>query len=219
MEYIGGRELVKARVRDFVGRYGDKGVVVLRAALDIALSGGRKVLGDFSYRDLVIRLRSMGIEYNPSNILRILERNYGIIDKSFSSSKQTWYRFVDIDAVREALYESSYSGVEDYRVRSLRIKYRSLRPERIREFLRGLLHKSSLSRYDVMRFRDFSFKDLDLLVDLVERMEEYEDLFRQEIAVLREILELADRVASRIEGRGAEVFAGEERVYNVDIGG
>ena len=107
--YIDSRDLVKARVLDFLEKYGDKGFIVLKTAIEISLSNtNNRRFGDFSYQSLVFRLNSMGIGYNPSNILRILEREYGVIEKTYSSSRQKWYRFIDLDAVREALYEYSY---------------------------------------------------------------------------------------------------------------
>ena len=134
--YIDSRDLVKARVLDFLEKYGDKGFIVLKTAIEISLSNtNNRRFGDFSYQSLVFRLNSMGIGYNPSNILRILEREYGVIEKTYSSSRQKWYRFIDLDAVREALYEYSY-GTSDPRIRILKIKYNSLEPYSLLQRLR-----------------------------------------------------------------------------------
>ncbi len=202
MRFVDGRDLLKARVREFLERYGDKGLVVLRAAIETALSsyGGR--YGDFSYKSLVLRLRSMGVEYNPSNLLRILERNYGLIEKSFSSSNQTWYRFIDLDAVREAIdeYMGLQSPSDDPEIRLLRIKYRSLQPDKLLSILKSLYRKPRLNKYDVSLFRELAFKELDLVADLLNKMLRYEDLFSNEISLLNEILVYADYVASKIAG-------------------
>ena len=216
MTYIDSRELLKLRVKDFLDKYGDKGVVVLRSAVEVSMNNGfrSRRFGDFSYKSLVIKLRSMGINYNPSNLLRILERNYGILEKTFSSSNQTWYKFIDIDAVREAIQE--YMGIinnsDDPDIRLLRIKYRSLQPDKILSVLKSLYRKPRLNKYDIGLFREIVFKDLDLVTDLLNRMLRYEDLFTNEIMVLNEILVYADYVASKIAGINVGTFLEDEHI-------
>lgn len=99
---------VKERVLEFLARYGERGYAVLRAAVEATLgSNGRHGvrLGDFNYREVVAKLRSYGLEYNPSNLLSILEREYAVIETSYKSSNQHWWRFLDLEAVIEALDE------------------------------------------------------------------------------------------------------------------
>ncbi len=220
--YIDNRELLKLRVKDFLDKYGDKGVVVLRSAIEVSMNNGfgSRRFGDFSYKSLVIKLRSLGVDYNPSNLLRILERNYGVLEKTFSSSNQTWYKFVDIDAVREAVQE--YMGVinnsDDPDIRLLRIKYRSLQPDKLLSVLKSLYRKPRLNKYDISLFRELVFKDLDLVTDLLNRMLRYEDLFTNEIRILNEILVYADYVASKIVGINLGIPLDDEKVqYNEAI--
>jgi len=195
-------EITRAQVFDFLRQYGDKGLLVLRTALDIALDPNiDHRLGDFSYKHLVIRLRAMGINYNPSNLLRIMEREYTLIEKTYSSSNQKWWRFIDLDGVRNALNE--YIGgtsFSDPRLRILLIKYRSLEPSRILSFLKRISTKPVLSSIDKKVFREIVFKELDLIAEILEKMMEYEDVFEKEISVLNEIIMLAERVAARLEG-------------------
>jgi len=109
---------VRERVLEFLARYGEKGFYVLKAAVEACIEGRsarRGVrLGDFSYREVAARLREYGLEYNPSNLLSLLEREYAVIETTYRSSGQHWWRFIDLDAVIEALdaYERGSQGVE-----------------------------------------------------------------------------------------------------------
>ncbi len=100
---------VRERVLEFLARYGEKGYYVLKAAVEASLEGGssrRGVrLGDFSYREVVAKLKSYGLEYNPANLLSRLEREYAVIETSYRSGGQHWWRFIDLDAVIAALDE------------------------------------------------------------------------------------------------------------------
>ena len=100
---------VRERVLEFLAKYGEKGYYVLKAAVEASLQGGSQRrgvrLGDFSYREVVAKLRSYGLEYNPANLLSKLERDYAVIETSYRSSGQHWWRFIDLDAVIEALDE------------------------------------------------------------------------------------------------------------------
>ncbi|MEM1879294.1 MAG: hypothetical protein QXJ18_05995, partial [Desulfurococcaceae archaeon] len=94
------------RLIAFLEKYGEKGLIVLKTAFDLSQDPHiDHRLGDFSFKHLVLKLTSIGFNYNPVNLLRILEKEYGIIEKSYSSSNQTWWRFVDIEAVRRVLSE------------------------------------------------------------------------------------------------------------------
>ncbi len=197
-EYIDSRDLLKARVHEFLERYGDKGFIVLKTAIEVSLSSynGRRY-GDFDYRGLVFRLRSHGVEYNPSNLLRVLERDYGIIEKSYSSSNQKWYRFIDLEGVREALYEHSGS-ISDPRIRVLKIKFNSLEPYNLLKRLKQLASKHVLSVHDREFVKKIAFSELDKICELIEQMSVYEEYFREEIMVLNEVIEYASIVSNKI---------------------
>lgn len=143
-------DLVKLRTLEFLSNYGDKGYIVLRTALDIALDPGiDHRLGDFSFKHLVFRLRRQGINYNPANLIRILEKEYGLIEKTYSSKSQKWWSFIDLEPIRKALLE--YSGVEEAeepRLRLLLIKYKSMEPSRLLNVLRRLSMKDTLNAID-----------------------------------------------------------------------
>lgn len=194
-------DLIKLRTLEFLSNYGDKGYIVLRTAIDIALDPGiDHRLGDFSFKHLVFRLRRQGIIYNPANLIRILEKEYGLIEKTYSSSSQKWWSFVDLESIRKALLE--YSGVEEAeepRLRLLLIKYKSMEPSRLLNTLRRLSMKDSLNAIDKKVFREIVFGDLDKITSILEEMMAYEDVFSKEIMTLQEIISLAERIASKIE--------------------
>lgn len=191
----------------FLEKYGEKGLLVLKAAYDIAQDPNvDHRLGDFSFKHLVLRLASMGFNYNPINILRIMEREYGIIEKSYTSSNQTWWRFVDIDATRSTLSEQYGAQLEDPVIKSILIKYRSLEPRSIMETLKRLLAKESLTNADKELFKNIAFTTLDKIVWLINEMEKYEEVFNPEIRVLREILNLADMVSSKLDKPRSKIY-------------
>ncbi len=210
---------VKERVLEFLAEYGERGYAVLRAALDAYSSApGRGVrLGDFSHREVVARLRAWGIEYNPSMLLRILERDYGVIETSYRSGNQHWYRFLDPGAVAEALDEydrgtdpgaqgEEEQGIEDPEVEVLRVQVASLDPQGVMEELRRLSAKPRLGRAELARLRRLAFEELELAARLLRRAEElgYEG---PEVEMLRELIAAASRLARRILATGRAASA------------
>ncbi len=202
---------VRDRVLEFLAEYGEKGYAVLRAAAESALSAGQRSvrLGDFSYREVVARLRAWGIEYNPSMLLRVLERDYGVIETSYRSSSQHWWRFIDLDATLEALelYEKGVNPTEegegdtgldeDPEVALLRLQIASLNPYSLLEKLEKLNAKPRLTPADYAVLRSIAFNDLPAAVELVRRAEElgYEG---EEVQALRRLLNVAARLASKL---------------------
>jgi len=190
-------------IRDAYNRYGDKLLQVLDAALTVARSYRLTGLlrdGDFDYRGLVAELRRRGFEYNPSQLLRILEREYGILETVYHSSNQRWFKFKDISAVEEALAEiRGAHNFEDPKLKVIRIQIRSLQPRLWMERLKKMTLKDRLTRTDIKLFTEFSFKILPKIVKLLEVCEEYEEQLRAEVNVLKNIIELADLVSSRLE--------------------
>jgi len=201
--YIEASSVVKARAIEFIEKYGDKGLIVLKTAVELSYenSSRLKKMGDFSYSQLVMRLRSSGINYNPSNLLRILEKEYGLIYKSYESSTQKWYSFVDLDAVKDALdeYMGHPTALEDPKITYMRIKYRSLEPIRMLKLLRSMALKSSLTKNDKKLFKKMVFNDLKHVVEILDEMSEYMDIFSNEIKILNEILLLANTISSKLE--------------------
>lgn len=188
-----------SKLAAFLERFGEKGLLVLKAAFDISQDPNiDHRLGDFSYKHLVLRLASMGLQYNPVNLLRVLEKEYGVIEKSYSSSNQTWWRFSDLESVKRVLSEHYNIEADDPKIRALLIKYKSLEPVMLLDRLRKLLVKERLTANDKEAFKEFVFSELDKITMLINEMEKYEEVFHGEISTLREILALADLVASKL---------------------
>lgn len=212
MAAVGG---VRDRVLEFLAKYGERGLLVLRAAIAAAIARRGEVgvkLGDFSYRDVVVRLRVQGISYNPSMLLRILERDYGVIETCYRSGNQHWWKFVDFDSVVEAveayekgdnILESSGEGEDaglesDPRVELVRIQIAALRPRRLLKTLRILAAKKRLTSRDVRVFEDLAFNVLPKVVRVLEEAREYEGELVEEIVLLEKVLGLAVRVARKM---------------------
>ncbi|HIC98350.1 MAG TPA: hypothetical protein EYP08_01460 [Pyrodictiaceae archaeon] len=213
MATVGG---VRDRVLEFLAKYEERGLLVLKAAIAAAIArkreGGVK-LGDFSYRDIVVRLRAQGISYNPSMLLRILERDYGVIETSYRSGNQHWWKFVDFDSVVEAVeaYEKGDDAIgalkeddeeigleSDPRVELVRVQVAALRPRKLLKTLRVLAAKKRLTSRDVKVFQDLAFNVLPKLVHVLEKAREYEEELVEEIALLEKVLRLAVKIARKM---------------------
>lgn len=209
---------IRERVLGFLAEYGERGYSVLRAAVEAASTPrGRGVrLGDFNSREVAQRLRAWGIQYNPSMLLRILERDYAVIETSYRSSNQHWYRFLDIDAVVEALEEydrgiepvageetgeDGAGNLEDPEQMLLIVQIASLDPYTLLERLRRLAVKPRLSSSDLAALRRLAFNELENVAALLRRAEElgYEG---EEVEALRQVLTLALRLARRLLAQG-----------------
>lgn len=190
---------VSERLRLFLEKYGDKGLIVIKAAFEVAQDPYvDHRYGDFSFKHLVLKLQSQGFRYNPVNLLRVLEKEYGVIEKAYNSSNQTWWRFVDFEAVRSVLGEYYGVSYEDPRLKYLLIKYRSLEPNTVLDTLRRLAYKENLTSGDKEVFKEIVFNVLDKVLDVLREMEKYEDVFTSEISIIREILNLAEAVSSKL---------------------
>ncbi|WP_440059581.1 hypothetical protein ACSU1N_07290 [Thermogladius sp. 4427co] len=210
---------VYSATRAFLEKYGDKGFMVLKAALDVA--GDPNIdhrYGDFSFKSLVLRLARLGFNYNPVNLLRALEKEYGVIEKSYTSSSQTWWRFRDPEAVRKAVLGDTIE-IEDPRISLLKIKYEALEPGIIKNHLVKLASKTVLTKVDREGFRRIVFEDLPKLVELYYEMLGYEDYFKNEISTIREIIRLAELVSARlsrsIQAPGLEAVEESERAIRL----
>lgn len=181
---------------EFLARYGERGEMVLRAILDAARRRGlRPGPGDFDYRGVKEALARMGVSYNPAPLLRVLEREYGLIETTYHTGSQHWWRILDKRAIEEAIGSAS-SDPGDPRLRLLKVQFYSLDPEGVMELLQRLASRRRLSRAERERLRRIAFEILPLLVKwLEEASQEYPDELAGEIAYAEEILELAEAAA------------------------
>ncbi len=204
-------------IEEFLARYGEKGYLVIKAILSAADSnwlGGS--LGDFSYKMLREKLEEMGVSYNPSPLLSRLEKTYGLIETTYKSGGQHWWRIVDREALERGV--RLYEGVEEpdpqedygetsYRVKLLRIQFYSLNPQSLLETLARLSRKKRLADYDRRVLRRIVFEELPLLVDFLEKaQEEYPEELSQEISLAETILDMVEKIVqpshpARVGGR------------------
>ncbi|ABU81693.1 hypothetical protein [Ignicoccus hospitalis] len=193
--------LALARVREFLEEYGERAALVLKAALQVTdkyRAEGKNALGDFDYKGLTQTLKLMGVEYKPSLLLSKLEKEYGIIETTYKSGNQHWWRFVEEDAVREALEEED--EVEDPKLVMLKVQAAALGLEEIKGKLKLLLSKKRLSASDKKWFRNFAFETLPLVAKLAQEVVEegYED---PELLEALRVLKLSLKVASKLKSK------------------
>lgn len=208
---------VKTRVIDFLNKYGDKGYVVLKTIVEIAFDPEiDHRLGDFSYKHLVFKLSKMGIEYSPHNMMRILEKEYGLIEKTYISTTQKWWRLVEPETIRKTILEySSGLDLEEPELKLLAIKYRSLEPLNILNILRRLVVKDKLSNSEKELFRKIVFNELETITSLINKMQQYGELFKEELRTLGEVVNLAERISMKITNSSQTTVSkiSENKVY------
>jgi len=190
----------------FLAKYGERGYAVLKAILEEARKPVRgPQLGDFSFKGVKARLASYGIDYNPSLLLAKLEREYGVIETSYKSGGQHWWRIVDRRAIEEAVreWEGGGEGEElDPRARVLRIQFYSLEPEALLTALARMERQSRLTRRDKLLLRRVAFEVLPLIARFLEEAYEFRDELEGEVELAEEIIAVAERVMERLRSRG-----------------
>ncbi len=195
---------VRDRTTEFLLKFGERGAVVLGAALACEPNQ----LGDFSYKCVQEKLAERGQSLDPKMILRSLEKDFGITETSYKSANQHWWTFLDRGQVEEAL---SSGEEEDPAISLIKVQAQSLDIDGVERKLSVMLKKVSLSEVDRRIFRQFSFDDLPLFVKVYNDALQYEET--QEIAErIKKVINVAKSVAMRINEKGnSKRFAQEER--------
>jgi len=187
------------RAGSFIASYGERGYYVLKALLEASRElVGRARLGDFDFKSVKRKLEEYGLDYNPSLLLAKLEKEYGLIETTYKSGTQHWWRIRDIAEIEDAIAEyegrpSPRAYSSDPRLRLLRIQFYSLEPERLLARLERLARGRSPA--STRALREMAFRELPLLVEFLSKVEELglEDYLEAETAMARRILELAER--------------------------
>lgn len=187
---IGG---VKDRTTEALLRFGDRCRLILKTAVAIAESNDKKELGDFDYKTLVEKLQELGFDKDPKMILRALERDYGIIETSYKSTNQHWWRFINIEEVKEAIGEE----IEDPEVQLIKIQANSLNLAELERKLRFLLNKPVLSEVDKALFKKIAFEELNYVIEVYRKASMYEETY-DIVEKIKAILTLATKVSMRI---------------------
>jgi hypothetical protein len=195
---IGVQELID----DFLARYGEKGRAVLLAAVEAMIEIQRRSeytrLGDFDYKTLKEMLERLGGGVNPTNYLRALEREYGIVNQTYRSTRQQWWSFANKEAILSWYERQVGKPSDDPVVKVLVVKYRVLKPEEKLSRLEALSRKPSLSLVEQKEIMDFVFNELDKVLLVLNEIKKYGDVFRNEVNVLSRIIDLAYQLSSRI---------------------
>ncbi|MEM4848401.1 MAG: hypothetical protein QXM55_02050, partial [Ignisphaera sp.] len=191
-------------VLDAYRRYGQKLYIVLSTAIKIAKINklkGLKLPGDFEYRSLIEELEKQNFKYNPSMLLRILEREYNIIMTTYKTNNQHWYKFKDLEEIERALNNSVGLSldIDEPGIAMLKIQIKSLQINYWSKKLKQMSIKDKLSSADVKLFQRFAFNVLPKIVKILRKAEEFEDQFYAEINLLKELISLASIVADRID--------------------
>uniref|UniRef100_A0A7C2ZMN0 Uncharacterized protein n=1 Tax=Ignisphaera aggregans TaxID=334771 RepID=A0A7C2ZMN0_9CREN len=191
-------------ILDAYRRYGQKLCIVLSTAVKIAKMNKLKGLdlpGDFEYRELVDELEKQNFRYNPSMLLRVLEREYNIIETTYKTSNKHWYRFKDIEEVERALNSvmGVESNIEEPDLAMIKIQIKSLQIAYWVKKMKHLSIKGKLNSADIKTFQKFAFNVLPKIVKIIKKAEEYEDQLYAEISLLKELISLSMLVADRID--------------------
>ncbi len=196
---------IEMLLSDFLIKYGERGRAVLEAAIRAAnkstqnKSGVPSLPGDFDYRSLVEELGIMGYSYNPSPILRILEREYGFIRTTLHTSRQRWFVFSskEIRDVIENYVINTRENLDDADPDLLitKIQLISVMPNRIKTFLEKLVAKSKWSDSDYKKLRKLSEEELPLLKKIYKKASGRDEESWQNIArEIEEIFKLLNKV-------------------------
>jgi hypothetical protein len=197
LRIIGG---IEDRVKMVLAEHGDKALNVLKAALERARElderGYGIRFGDFDYRGLKQYLDRMGFRYNPSLLLRKMERDYAIIETTYKSANKHWWRFVDRKKVEKTIYPERVSRDPESLI--LRAKYVSISPSELLEILEEMKNKERLDKRDIRMFRRIVFDDADKIVELYGRMSERQSLYEKELETLSKILRDIEIISDRL---------------------
>jgi hypothetical protein len=187
---------VKDRTTEFLLKFGDKGKVLLKTLLEASEENENTELGDFSYKSVKEKLEEKGYGFDPKMLLRSLEKDYGIIETTYKSTNQHWWKFIDKEQVEEAL---EHDEIEDPKIKLVFLKFYSLDPKSLEKKLSFLMRKSVLTEMDKKTFRNLVFNEISQLTEIYEEASQYEET--QSIVIhAKRLLVMAYSIGKRIYG-------------------
>ncbi|MEM0340277.1 MAG: hypothetical protein QW617_03525 [Acidilobaceae archaeon] len=197
---------LKDKLRLFLAEYGERGYAVLKAVLDEAKSSKLKVrLGDVSARGVRERLKLNGIEYNPIPLLTKLEKEVGLLETSYKSSSQRWWKVFGLEVLEEVLKE--YVGEEqlqfdvsesmEARVFRLQLELVGLRDLARRVSI--ITNKGKLSSSDWSVLRKIVLEDLPALIKIKKDIESsmLTEEFQEELNLIESLIATIESVVRR----------------------
>ncbi|MEM1682203.1 MAG: hypothetical protein QXZ37_01865 [Sulfolobales archaeon] len=204
-------------IEDLLSKYGGRAYYVLKAALEVAEENremGLSRLGDFDYRSLVRKLKSWGIEYNPSNLLKVIEKEYGLVRTSYRSSNQRWWVFTDISLVKLAL-EDSRDEPGDPEEELLAIQIAVLDVDKVIAELTSILTREKISPTDEKKLKEIVLSDLPPIIEVYKKATNYGSKFSDFIGKTKKALDLARKAALLVKS-GYRVSSGETLGESID---
>lgn len=180
-------------LRIFLAEYGERGRALLRFILEESRSSSGE-LGDFSFKAIRERFRVMGMEYNPSPLLAKLEKEIGVIETSYRSTTQRWWRIIDREAIEGALGSERELSL---RAKVLRAQFYSLKPMEMLEALERA--KRSAGEAERSKLRRMAFEELPLLLRVVEEAKASgeEEALAEEIRLAKAIIDMFEEIVAR----------------------
>ncbi len=216
--------LSESIVLDSLYKYGEKAFVVLKAAYEVYQSNsvtGKKLLGDFDFKSLINKLREKGFNYNPNQLLRIMERDFGIIETTYRSSTQRWWRFNDPSAVSKALdiYEGKHcEAVEsDPGITLLRLQVEVVDIDTLLKVLSELISKESLTVAEKNKVKQLLFDEVPLIVKLFKETQGLEEDFKDFNSKVRTMFKYLAILVKKFKGiniDGGDLSFGDVRALS-----
>lgn len=201
---------IEALISDFIYRYGERGrallEAIIRASRRLDKSSTTPLPGDFNYRSVVEELGMMGYTYNPSPLLRILEKEYSLVKTTLHTSGQRWYVLSNKEALEEYIEKLRSGGDEDPESLVIRLQLESLRIDDIARVLKTLAGRRRWSDADYKKLYIISFKKLPKLVRIYRKIQEDPEKWGAYIRDIEEIFALAKKLRLRAQKDLEEPF-------------
>ena len=171
-------------IQEVLMRYGERALYVLKAAIEVSeeySALGKRTPGDFDNKGVIRKLKEWGITYNPSQLLRIMERDYGIIETVYRSATQRWWRFSDITAVKEAIryFEGDNEDlIEDPEHYVLSLQIDVIDVDRLLNEVKAMYSKSRLSVAEKNRIKQIVVEELPTIAKVMKEAQKYENRYK-----------------------------------------
>ncbi|MCD6340595.1 MAG: hypothetical protein J7L51_01410 [Desulfurococcales archaeon] len=171
-------------IQEVLMRYGERALYVLKAAIEVSeeySALGKRTPGDFDNKGVIRKLKEWGITYNPSQLLRIMERDYGIIETVYRSATQRWWRFSDITAVKEAIryFEGDNEDlIEDPEHYVLSLQIDVIDVDRLLNEVKAMYSKSKLSVAEKNRIKQIVVEELPTIAKVMKEAQKYENRYK-----------------------------------------
>jgi len=196
---------IDTKLKEFIIEYGERACILLKAIYEESSSQRELKLGDFSVKGLKSKLKSWGIDYNPIPLILKLEKELNIIETSYRSTTQRWWRILDRGILERALRECNITPqhriLEDSRARILKIQLHILKPWEILGMLKNIQSKNTMTKSDLELVKRIAFNELPILIKIKEEAESlgYNIGLREELEVVERIIEVLEEVVLRKE--------------------